>query len=36
METELAAKNQELRKNRDEKRVLEDSIRLEKDKYLNL
>lgn len=36
LEAELVTRNQELRKCRDEKRVLEDSIRLEKDKYLNL
>lgn len=36
LEAELTAKSQELRKCRDEKRVLEDSVRLEKDKYFNL
>lgn len=30
------AKNQDLKKSRDEKRALEDMMRLEKDKYLNL
>lgn len=36
LEAELLSRNQELRKCRDESRILEDSIRLERDKYLNL
>lgn len=36
LDAEIMAKNQEIKKYRDERRSLEDELRLEKDKYLSL